>query len=165
MMQKAKTCRLGTPCTPRTPKQALACRTQHHPTLSIEEIADQSDVPVSWLYRWANDNEGGKDIPAKALARVAAVTGAWDLFDFYLAPHGMRVVAFGRTAARSLVSEVMDAPVATGRLVEVAQRAVSDGRVDDDEEREIRQHTRDVRKAMDDIDSVLDNGRQGMRTA
>lgn len=156
MMQKAKACRMHTPCVPRTFKQALACRTQHHPMLTAEEIADRAEVQVRRLHRWANDNEPHEQISAQALIRICAVTGAWDLLDFLVEPHGLRVVSTNRTEARSLVNEAMESAAASGRLMEVVHRAVSDGRVDDEEMREIRQHTRIVRREMDDIDSVLD---------
>lgn len=157
MMQRARTCRLQTPCVPRTFKQALACRTQHHPTLSTEEIADRAEVQPGRLHRWANDNQPQEQISAQALMRICAVTGAWDLVDFLVEPHGLRLVSVARTSARDLAREALDLPVAIGRALEVVQRVTQDGHVDEDEEREIRQHTRAIRREADDLDSVLDN--------
>lgn len=155
-MQKAKVCKAQTPCVPRTFRQALACRTQHHPMLTLEEIADRAEVQARRLYRWANDNEPHEQIPMQALMRICAVTGAWDLIDFMLEPHGLRVMSIGRTQARDLLHEAVDLPVAVGRTLDLVQRVTQDGRVDEDEEREVRQSLRELRRHADDVDNALD---------
>jgi hypothetical protein len=156
MMQKAKTCRLGTTCVPRTFKQMLACWTQHHSTHTAEWFAEVSGVRKDRLYAYSNDNDPSR-ISLDAVAKICAAVGDWELLNFALQSYGVRVVPVGRTQARDLFHEAMDLPVATGRAIEVVQRASQDGVIDEQEEREIRHQLREVRRQADDVDSVLDN--------
>lgn len=160
MMQKAKACRMHTPCVPRIFEQALACRTQHHPTLTTEEIADRAEVSVRRLHRWSNENEPHEQIPARVLVRICVVTGAWDLIDFLVEPHGLRLVSTVRSDARDLLREAADLPVAVGRAFEAVTRITRDGVVDEDEACELREHTRNIRREADDLDSALANMRR-----
>lgn len=157
-MQKAKTCRLGTPCTPRTFKQLLACRTQHHLTLDAERIAELAELRKDRLYCFSSDNDPSQ-IPLPALLKICAALDAWDLLDFALDQYGRRTVSLMRTPALNLVREAMDLPIAAGRTMEVIQRATVDGHIDDQDEREIRQQTRALRREADDVDSALDNAK------
>ena len=154
-MQKARACRLGTPCAPRTFKQMLACRTQHHPTLDAERIAELAEVRRDRLYAFSNENDPSR-IPLDALLKVCSALDNWDLLDFALEPYALRIAPVGRTPARDLTREAMDLPVVMGRAIEAVQRATQDGVVDIEEAREIRQHTRAARRELDDVDSVLD---------
>lgn len=155
-MHKAKACRLGTPCTPRTFKQALQCRTQHHPTHTVERIAEIAGIRKDRLYAYANENDPS-EIPFKSLLKICAAIGDRDLLDFELEPYGLRTVELTHTHATSLVHEVMDVSVAHGRLVESVRDASKDGRLDETERHVIRQNVRVLRREADDVESALDN--------
>lgn len=158
MMQKARACRLGVPCTPRTFKQLLACRTQHHPTLTVERIAEIACVRRDRLYAFSNDNDPS-EIPFKALLKICAAIGDRDLLDFELEPYGWRTLETNHTSASDLLTEAMDVSVAHGTLMEAIRNASRDGRLDDIERQAIRQQLRSLRREMEDIDSVLDNAK------
>lgn len=154
-MQKAKSCRLGQPCTPRTFKQLLACRTQHHHSLDAERIAELAELRKDRLYAFSNENDPSQ-IPLTAILKICSAIDNWDLLDFALEAYGRRSVHVGRSAARDLVRESLDLPVAIGRALEVVQRVTKDGVVDPEEAHEVHAHTRQVRRELDDVDQAVD---------
>lgn len=161
-MQKARVCRLGQPCAPRTFKQLLACRTQHHLSLDAEVIADRAELRRDRLYAYSNENDPAQ-IPFLTVLRVCAVIGNWDLVDFALEPYGRHLVDVAPSSTRSIVEEVLDTAAATGRLVEAVQVVAMDGRVTDEERRRIRAQIRNSRKELDDLDVALDVPCAGLR--
>lgn len=127
MVFTKKVCRFETPCSPQTFKGLLACATQHHPVLSAEKIAEECEIPVSWLYLYANENQQ-RDIPAVKLRRVVEVTGRIDLFRFLLAPIGHTTVPLGSAGtSERLVEEVLDVQDASGDLAKTVRHAMKDG--------------------------------------
>jgi len=129
-MQKARACRLGTPCAPRTFKQLLACRTLHHPTLDAERIAELAELRRDRLYAFSNDNDPSQ-IPLPALLKICAAIDGWELLDFALEFYGRRTVAVARTGAKDLLAESMDVSVAHGHLIEAIRDTSRDGRIED----------------------------------
>jgi hypothetical protein len=140
MVYSAKHCRLQEHCTPRTFKQALVCATQHHPTLSAEEIADRAEIPLKWLYDYANESQQ-RDIPAVKLTRVIDVTGRIDLGRFLFAPIGFTVVPLVEAASSErLLEEVLDVQDASGDLAKTMRLAMSDRVLDERELDDMERH-------------------------
>lgn len=165
MMHKAKACRLGQPCSPRTFKQMLACRTQHHPTLDAETIADRAELRRDRLYSFSNENDATSQIPLPALLRICHAIDEWDLLDFALLTYGRRTTPIETTSSRGVTDAAMGTTVAVGRLVESVQIALLDGRVDDAERQDIHARVRIARRQLDDVDGALDGAVDARRRA
>lgn len=156
MMQKARACRLGTPCAPRTFKQLLTCRTQHHTSIEFDAVSDRAGIRKDRLYAYCSDNDQAQ-IPFIALLRVCAVVENFDLVDFALEGYRLRLVAVDASPEGSVIDEAMDATVATGELVAAVQAAVAgDGGIDDVERQRVRDRIRKARRELDDLDGALD---------
>lgn len=156
MMHKAKACRLGRPCSPRTFKQLLACRTQHHPMMDAETIADRAELRRDRLYAFSNDNDPGQ-IPLVALLRICHAIDNFDLVDFALEPYGLHSVRSALVPApRSVLVETLDVAAATGALAAQVTMATADGVMGDDERAATRECVRQLRRQVDDVERALD---------
>jgi hypothetical protein len=140
MVYSPKHCRFVERCTPRTFKQLLACATQHHQTLTAERIAELAEIPLKWLYDYANENEP-RHLPAAKLARIVEVTGRVDLFRFLLAPLGFAVVTVQDASTADQVNEqVLKIAEDTGSLSREWRESSRDGHVDETEQERLVRH-------------------------
>ena len=154
MVSTGKVCKLLMPCSPRTLKQWLQCRLDHHPTLDRADLAERAHIAPGRIKAWAADSEPAQ-INVPALLRLCHVLGDFSAFDLVLGPYGYRVARLEPGATKTIEREALDATAAMGTVVAAVNVAIEDGRPDVHECAAIRQFLAETRKQLDELDAAL----------
>ncbi len=154
MVSTARVCRLLAPCSPRTLKDWLQCRLDHHPTLSRAEIGERAHLAPGRVKAWAATSEPAQ-INVPALVRLCRVVEDWSAFDLVLNAEGYRIAKLEPGRVKCLEREALDVSAAVGMMVGSINRAIEDGAPDVHEVAAIRLALHEARKQLDELDQAL----------
>lgn len=128
----------------RTLKEALYNTIHHHPTLSVEAIAEELGMAASYLYRSATPdpdtdgpNASGVRFPAKQLVPLIRVTSDYQTLDYMERALGRVAVVIPSPDNTDLSKELcrcaLKAGAEFGQLMQAVEGAMDDGVVSEAE--------------------------------
>jgi len=138
----------------KTLKQATYDTIHHHPTLSVEAIAEQMGMSASYLYRSATldpDTDGpdasGVRFPLKQLIPLTRVTGDYqvlDLIEFTLGRIAIPLPQPGKGSTTDMQTKALNAVVEFGDLIREINFSITDGNISEEDRRRIEREGREA---------------------
>jgi len=142
----------------KTLKEALYDTIHHHHSLTVEAIAEQLDMPKSYLYRAAlpdmdtdGENASGVRFPLKQLVPLIRTTNDYqvlDLIEFTLGRVAITIPNKNSTTVRDVQDNALSAMVEFGELIKEIQLAIADGNISDKEQERIERDGREAIQAI-----------------
>lgn len=127
MTNSRKACTSGQKCQPATAREAWHCQLMHHPTVRIEEIAEDSEVAMraDTLMHMVNPDRQDSWLPSRKTERLLQLTPGHDVVLRYHASRSHGV--FFRVPQDAVDRTTADAVREFGELLIEQSKAISDG--------------------------------------